>query len=114
MVDEARMLPLAVQALTSAHSIPLCLDSSDISAIRAGLEAYPGSPLVNSISGEEERMDILGPCAATTAPRSSSCPSRDASCPSPPSSGWPSSRSCCARPRICASRAGSSWSTPWP
>ena len=61
MVEEARMLPLAVQALTSAHSIPLCLDSSDISAIRAGLEAYPGSALVNSISGEEERMDILGP-----------------------------------------------------
>lgn len=61
MVDEARMLPLAVQALTSAHSIPLCLDSSDIPAIRAGLEAYPASPLVNSISGEEDRMDILGP-----------------------------------------------------
>ena len=61
MVEEARMLPLAVQALTSAHAIPLCLDSSDVSAIRAGLEAYPGSALVNSISGEEERMDILGP-----------------------------------------------------
>jgi len=61
MVDEARMLPLAVRALTSAHSTPLCLDSSDVSAIRAGLEAYPGSALVNSISGEEERMDILGP-----------------------------------------------------
>ncbi len=61
MVEEARMLPLAVQALTSAHAIPLCLDSSDISAMREGLEAYPGSALVNSISGEEERMDILGP-----------------------------------------------------
>ena len=61
MVEEARMLPLAVRALTSAHSIPLCLDSSDVSAIRAGLEAYPGSALVNSISGEEDRMDVLGP-----------------------------------------------------
>jgi 5-methyltetrahydrofolate--homocysteine methyltransferase len=61
MVDEARMLPLAVQALTSAHAIPLCLDSSSVEAVRAGLEAYPGSALVNSISGEEDRMDILGP-----------------------------------------------------
>jgi 5-methyltetrahydrofolate--homocysteine methyltransferase len=61
MVDETRMLPLAVRALTSAHAAPLCLDSSSVEAIRAGLEAYPGSPLVNSISGEEGRMETLGP-----------------------------------------------------
>jgi 5-methyltetrahydrofolate--homocysteine methyltransferase len=61
MVEERRMLPLAVRALTSAHPVPLCLDSSDAAAIRAGLEAYPGSALVNSISGENERMDVLGP-----------------------------------------------------
>jgi len=61
MVEEERMLPLAVRALTSAHTAPLCLDSSNVAAIRAGLEAYPGSALVNSISGEEERMEILGP-----------------------------------------------------
>ncbi len=61
MVDEARMLPLAVHALTSAHAAPLCLDSSSVEAIRAGLEAYPGSPLVNSISGEDGRMETLGP-----------------------------------------------------
>ena len=61
MVDETRMLPLAVRALTSAHAAPLCLDSSSVEAIRAGLEAYPGSPLINSISGEEGRMEALGP-----------------------------------------------------
>ncbi|NLW81653.1 MAG: dihydropteroate synthase [Desulfovibrionales bacterium] len=60
MVDEARMLPLAVTALTRALSTPLCLDSISVEAIRAGLEAYPGSALVNSISGEAERMDLLG------------------------------------------------------
>lgn len=61
MVDEVRMLPLAVRTLTSAFSIPLCLDSSNDEAIRAALNAYPGSALVNSISGEENRMDELGP-----------------------------------------------------
>lgn len=61
MVDEKRMLPLAVRALTSAQPQPLCLDSSDVDALRAGLEAYPGSALVNSISGEAGRMDVLGP-----------------------------------------------------
>lgn len=61
MVDEARMLPLAVSALTSSFSAPLCLDSSNVEAIRAALDVYPGSPLVNSISGEDGRMDVLGP-----------------------------------------------------
>lgn len=61
MVDETRMLPLAVRALTSAHAAPLCLDSSNPDAIRAALEAYPGSALVNSISGEADRMETLGP-----------------------------------------------------
>lgn len=61
MVDEFRMLPQAVTALGSAFPTPLCLDSSNVEAIRAGLEAYPGSPLVNSISGEDGRMEILGP-----------------------------------------------------
>jgi 5-methyltetrahydrofolate--homocysteine methyltransferase len=61
MVDETRMLPLAVRALTSAHAAPLCLDSSNAEAIRAALEAYPGSALVNSISGEDGRMEALGP-----------------------------------------------------
>lgn len=61
MVDETRMLPLAVTALTSALSIPLCLDTSNPEAMRAGLDVYPASPLVNSISGEADRMEVLGP-----------------------------------------------------
>lgn len=61
MVDETRMLPLAVTALTSALPIPLCLDTSNPDAMRAGLDAYPASPLVNSISGEADRMEVLGP-----------------------------------------------------
>lgn len=61
MVDEERMLPLAVQTLSSAFGIPLCLDSSNTAAMAAALDVYPGSALVNSISGEEGRLEALGP-----------------------------------------------------
>ncbi|NLY42010.1 MAG: dihydropteroate synthase, partial [Desulfovibrionales bacterium] len=61
MVDEIRILPKAVLALSSACPAPLCLDTSNTDAMRAGLDAYAGSALVNSISGEGDRLDVLGP-----------------------------------------------------
>ncbi|WP_462326749.1 homocysteine S-methyltransferase family protein [Desulfobaculum sp.] len=61
MVEEQTLLPDLVSSLVSRVQMPLCLDSTNIDAIRAGLEAYPGSPLVNSISGEPGRMQELGP-----------------------------------------------------
>ncbi len=61
MVTEREVLPALVQTLISRHQTPLCLDSSDPEAVRAGLDAYPGSVLVNSISGEPGRMELLAP-----------------------------------------------------
>ena len=61
MVDEKKLLPLLVRELSSRVEIPLCLDSSDEDAIREGLYMYPGSALVNSISGEPGKMERLGP-----------------------------------------------------
>ncbi|MCK9239925.1 homocysteine S-methyltransferase family protein [Desulfocurvus sp.] len=61
LVDEAALLPALVQALAARVQAPLCIDSTDINAVRAALDAYPGSPLVNSISGEPGRMEELGP-----------------------------------------------------
>lgn len=61
MVDEPALLPQLVETLCSRFQTPLCLDSSDPEAIRTGLFAYPGAPLVNSISGEPGRMEMLGP-----------------------------------------------------
>ena len=61
MVDEAALLPALVQALATRVQAPLCIDSTDSGAVRAALDAYPGSPLVNSISGEPGRMEELGP-----------------------------------------------------
>ena len=61
MVDEAVCLPDLVSRLVSRHPLPLAFDSSNMDAVEKALAVYPASPLVNSISGEEGRMERLGP-----------------------------------------------------
>jgi len=61
MVEEQVLLPELTRQLISRIKVPLCLDSTNPEAIRAALDAYPGSALVNSISGEPGRMQSLGP-----------------------------------------------------
>ena len=61
MVDRRCSLPELVQRLTGKYAEPLSLDSSHAEAIAAALPFCPGSPLVNSISGEADRMEHLGP-----------------------------------------------------
>ncbi len=61
MVDEKVLLPGLVQRLTAQYAQPLSLDSSNTEAIIAALPYCPGSALVNSISGEGDRMEKLGP-----------------------------------------------------
>ena len=61
MVDEASILPALVARLHSGFSTPLALDSPNPEALARALEVYPASPLVNSISGEEGRLERLGP-----------------------------------------------------
>ncbi len=61
MVNEQEVLPSLIKALVARFDCPLCIDSSNETAIRESLYQYPGSALVNSISGEEGKMDRLGP-----------------------------------------------------
>ena len=61
MVNEAELLPELIKTLVARFTCPLSIDSTDIRAVEAGLWNYPGSPLVNSISGEPGRMEELGP-----------------------------------------------------
>lgn len=61
MVDESACLPELVSRLISRHPLPLAFDSPDMGAVEKALAVYPASPLVNSISGEEGRMERLGP-----------------------------------------------------
>lgn len=61
MVDECQLLPDLAERLTGKYTEPLSLDSSNAQAIAAALPCCPGSSLVNSISGESGRMEMLGP-----------------------------------------------------
>ena len=53
-----RELVTRVQALVE---VPLCIDSSVPEALKAGLEAAEGRPLLNSVTGEEERLEVVLP-----------------------------------------------------
>lgn len=61
MVDEKLVLPSLALALSGRFELPLSLDTSDPEAMENALWTQPGSPLVNSISGEPLRMETLGP-----------------------------------------------------
>ncbi len=55
------MLPSLVETLVSRVQTPLCIDSSNPEAIIRALPFHAGSALVNSISGEENKMELLTP-----------------------------------------------------
>ena len=61
MIDEAEMLAKAVTMIQELTDLPLCIDSSVVEALEAGLEAYKGKALVNSITAEDERMELILP-----------------------------------------------------
>jgi 5-methyltetrahydrofolate--homocysteine methyltransferase len=61
LIDEPVVLAQAVRLIQSLTDLPLCIDSSVVEALEAGLAAYQGKALVNSITAEEERMDLILP-----------------------------------------------------
>jgi 5-methyltetrahydrofolate--homocysteine methyltransferase len=61
MIDEPAALAAAVKLIQSLTDLPLCIDSSVVEALDAGLSAYQGKALVNSITAETERMDLILP-----------------------------------------------------
>src|SRR5262249_57124287 len=56
LADEPAILAKAVQLVQSITDVPLSIDSSIVKALEAGLAVYKGKPLVNSVTGEEERL----------------------------------------------------------
>ena len=61
LTDEPALLSKAIKLIQSITDMPICIDSSIIEALQAGLETYQGKALVNSVTGEDERMDLVLP-----------------------------------------------------
>ena len=61
LTDEPAILAEAIRIVQSIVDVPLSIDSSVIAALEAGLAAYQGKPLVNSVTGEEERLQAVLP-----------------------------------------------------
>ncbi len=64
LADEPGILAEAIRVVQSVTDVPLCIDSSIIKALEAGLAAYQGKPLLNSVTGEDERLDVVLPLVA--------------------------------------------------
>ncbi len=64
LVDEAELLAQMIRLLQDHTDIPLCIDSSVIEALEAGLDAYEGKALVNSVTGEDDRLELILPIVA--------------------------------------------------
>ena len=64
LADETELMVRAVKLIQSLTDLPLCLDSSIIEVLEAGLAAYQGKALVNSVTAEDERLDAILPLVA--------------------------------------------------
>jgi 5-methyltetrahydrofolate--homocysteine methyltransferase len=60
-LDEVAVVKKLVELLTLVVDVPLCLDSANPAVLAAGLAAAPGKPLVNSVSGEEKKLEMVLP-----------------------------------------------------
>jgi 5-methyltetrahydrofolate--homocysteine methyltransferase len=61
LADEPGILAQAIQLVQSVTDAPLSIDSSIVAALEAGLSVYQGKALVNSVTGEEERLESVLP-----------------------------------------------------
>jgi 5-methyltetrahydrofolate--homocysteine methyltransferase len=64
LADEPAILAEAIRIVQSVVEAPLSIDSSIVAALKSGLKAYKGKPLINSVTGEDERLEVVLPLAA--------------------------------------------------
>jgi 5-methyltetrahydrofolate--homocysteine methyltransferase len=64
LADEPAILADVVKLVQSITDVPLSIDSSIVAALESGLSVYEGKALVNSVTGEEERLETVLPLVA--------------------------------------------------
>src|SRR6188474_3404656 len=61
LADEPAILAQTVELVQQVTDVPLSIDSSIVAALESGLSVYQGKALVNSVTGEEERLETVLP-----------------------------------------------------
>ena len=64
LVDEPELMMSMLRTAQAAVDVPICIDSSVIEALEAGLSVYEGRALVNSVTAEDERLEEILPLVA--------------------------------------------------
>ncbi len=62
--DEKELMVRAIQAVSEETDVPICIDSAKPDVLAAGLEAYKGKALVNSVNGEDAKLKEVLPLVA--------------------------------------------------
>ena len=62
-IDQAKAMHDAIREVSQITDAPLAIDTSDTKTLEAGLRAYPGRALINSVSAEKERIEEFLPLA---------------------------------------------------
>ena len=64
LADEVGLMAKAIPMLQELTDLPICIDSSIVEALEAGLSAYEGKALVKSVTAEDERLEAILPLVA--------------------------------------------------
>ena len=59
--DESELMRQIIQAVREVTDVPLCIDSPNPVTLEAGLAAYDGKALINSVNGEERSLSTILP-----------------------------------------------------
>jgi len=59
--DEAQLLVEMINQIRQVTQVPLCIDTANPKALEEALKNYNGKALVNSVSGEESKLDTILP-----------------------------------------------------
>ena len=62
-IDQAATMKQAIEDLSALVDVPLAIDTTDPKTLEAGLKAYPGRALINSVTAETERLETFLPLA---------------------------------------------------
>ena len=60
-IDEVSMMKSVVTEVQSVTSMPLQIDTVDAKALEEAMRIYNGKPMINSVNGKKESMDVVFP-----------------------------------------------------